>query len=31
MGWLKLDDLGDLPEENYRVLSLRSIVYSKED
>ena len=31
MGWLKLDDLGDLPEANYRVLSLRSIVYSKED
>ena len=27
MGWLKLDDLGDLPEANYRVLSLRSIVY----
>lgn len=31
MGWLKLDDLGDLPEANHRVLSLRSIVYSKED
>lgn len=31
MGWLKLDDLGDLPKANYRVLSLRSTVHSKED
>ena len=31
IGWLNLDDIGDLPKANYRVLSLRSFVYSKEN
>ena len=31
IGWLNLDEIGDLPKANHRILSLRSIVYSAED